>query len=652
METVLQLILALIGLGFLVFIHELGHYWVARRVGMTVEVFSIGFGKPVYSWMRSGVKWQVGWLPFGGYVKIAGMELSSNDKDPSKKDPYQISDGFYGRKPFQRILVALAGPLANFILAFLIFGIIWLTGGREKPFAEFTQRAGWVDSKSQLYAKGFRPGDIISEYNGYQLNGIKDLFYAGLTANGPIDLKGYTINSSTGQQVPFEYKIKPYQYPGSPEGLLTVGILSPASYLIYARPPGSAENNLPDGSTMKNSGIQYGDQVVWANGERVFSLEQLSSLINEPRALMTIQRGPETLLARVPRIKIDELKLDAMARGELLDWEHESGLKSKLNQLYFIPYNLNSEAVVENRLNFIDQEVSSKVFGNMPSANAIDLPLQEGDKIIAIDGYPITHSSQLFKELQEQHVQLIVSRDHSLADQNASWKQADQDFDNSANFSRIQQIASSIGTSHPIEQSGNLFLLKPVVPKTKLQAALNPEQKAWLNTEILEQRKKIEGISDPEKRDRVLRALEDSQKRLVLGITLQDKKVNYNPSPVVLFENVFVETWRTLLALFSGYLNPKWLSGPVGIVQVIQHGWSIGSKEALFWIAAISVNLGFLNLLPIPFLDGGHILFSLAEMVSGKRIKPKVLERLILPFVIIIIGFLIFVTYYDITRLF
>ncbi len=62
--NLIYILLAILGLSFLIFIHELGHYWMARRVGMRVETFAIGFGKPIYSWVRDGVKWQVGWLLF------------------------------------------------------------------------------------------------------------------------------------------------------------------------------------------------------------------------------------------------------------------------------------------------------------------------------------------------------------------------------------------------------------------------------------------------------------------------------------------------------------------------------------------------------------------------------------------------------------
>src|ERR1700730_4235279 len=96
-SNLLHIFFAILGLSFLIFIHELGHYWMARRLGMRVEVFSIGFGTPIYSWERDGVRWQIGWLLFGGYVKIAGMETGE------QQDPYAIKDGFFGKKPLDRI---------------------------------------------------------------------------------------------------------------------------------------------------------------------------------------------------------------------------------------------------------------------------------------------------------------------------------------------------------------------------------------------------------------------------------------------------------------------------------------------------------------------------------------------------------------------
>ena len=94
------------------------------------------------------------------------------------------------------------------------------------------------------------------------------------------------------------------------------------------------------------------------------------------------------------------------------------------------------------------------------------------------------------------------------------------------------------------------------------------------------------------------------------------------------------------------------MAGPVGIMQVMQTSWTMGYKEALFWLGAISLNLGIINLLPIPVLDGGHICFSLVEVVRRKPMKSKTMERFILPFLILIIIFFLYVTFNDLSRIF
>ena len=126
--SLLYIILAILGLGLLVFIHELGHYWVARKKGMKIEAFSIGFGPSIYEWQKDGVQWKLCWLLFGGYVKIAGMQKEGN------LEPSEIPEGFYSKGPWARIQVSLAGPLVNIAFAFAALTALWLLGGREKPF--------------------------------------------------------------------------------------------------------------------------------------------------------------------------------------------------------------------------------------------------------------------------------------------------------------------------------------------------------------------------------------------------------------------------------------------------------------------------------------------------------------------------------------
>jgi regulator of sigma E protease len=93
------------------------------------------------------------------------------------------------------------------------------------------------------------------------------------------------------------------------------------------------------------------------------------------------------------------------------------------------------------------------------------------------------------------------------------------------------------------------------------------------------------------------------------------------------------------------------MAGPIGIVDGLQQGWMSGVKEGLFWIGMISINLGLINLLPIPVLDGGHICFSLYEMITKKPVRAKTMERLIVPFFVLLALAFIYLTFQDVIRL-
>lgn len=652
--TFIYFILAAAALGILVFIHELGHFLMAKWVGMTVEVFSIGFGKPILKWRWNKVDWQLCWLPFGGYVKIAGMELGKKDKQ-NYNEPYEIPNGFFSKSPFKRILVACAGPFANFILAFVIFIGIWTMGGREKPFSDFTHIVGWVDPQSELFAEGLRPGDIITEYNGKPYTGPKDILYATMLGGKQIRLKGYHVDYTTKDSQPFTYTVEAYSSSKSMDGILTTGMTSGARYLIYDTLPGSVANPLPEGSPMTGSGIAYQDRIVWADGEYLFSMDQLSHIINRNKAFLTVQRGKEIFHTRQPRVFAGDLVLPQHVRNELIDWQYElqnsQQTKKRLNDLYVLPYVVNNEGYVEDTLDFIDDESKRISFPPHPYAFNREYPLQAGDRIIAVDGVSVGKGFQILELLQQHRVNVIVQRNMPVINK-MSWKLQDKTFIHDIDYPEIEKIASNIGTISSTQRVGSFELLKPIEPKPIDHFVLTEEAQDQIKKDFEQQKVEIEKIRDKNKRAQALKALEQSQHKLILGIMLQDRTVNYNPAPWVMFDSVFKETWQTLKALVSGYLNPKWISGPIGIVQVLHHGWAVGIGEALFWVAAISVNLGFLNLLPVPVLDGGYICLALWEMITRRRLKAKTMERLIIPFVVLLIGLLVFLTFQDITRLF
>src|SRR5437899_11064266 len=118
MNTVLGIVLVL---GVMILVHEWGHFIVARLFGVRVDVFSIGFGPRLFGWKRGVTDYRVSAIPLGGYVRMAGQDLS--DVDAGEQKPTGAPDELMSKKRWQRALISLAGPVVN-----LIFPLFLLTG--------------------------------------------------------------------------------------------------------------------------------------------------------------------------------------------------------------------------------------------------------------------------------------------------------------------------------------------------------------------------------------------------------------------------------------------------------------------------------------------------------------------------------------------
>ena len=153
------ILIAFLGmLGPVVFFHELGHYSVARLFGIPAESFSIGFGRELVGWTdRRGTRWKIGWLPLGGYVKFVGDMSPASEPGDLEHVPEELRHRVFQVKPvWQRFLVVLAGPAANFVLAILIFTAFFSLVGTPQ-----TNVIGDVVAKSSAASAGIMPGDRI-----------------------------------------------------------------------------------------------------------------------------------------------------------------------------------------------------------------------------------------------------------------------------------------------------------------------------------------------------------------------------------------------------------------------------------------------------------------------------------------------------------
>src|ERR1043166_1037522 len=165
----------LLVLGIVVFVHEWGHYIVAKLCGVKIESFSIGFGPEIFGVNdRSGTRWKVSLLPLGGYVKMFGDAdpASSGPADKIQEmTPAQRKQAFYFKPVWQRALVVFAGPAINFIFTFLVFFFLFVTEG--EPFTP--PRVGSIMEGSPAAHAGLRPGDTILKINNVAIRRFEDI---------------------------------------------------------------------------------------------------------------------------------------------------------------------------------------------------------------------------------------------------------------------------------------------------------------------------------------------------------------------------------------------------------------------------------------------------------------------------------------------
>jgi regulator of sigma E protease len=159
-------------LGILVSIHELGHYFAARWAGIKVEAFSIGFGPALKSWVdRRGTVWKICALPLGGYVKMYGMSPDARAEAEAAGEVFNEREAYSAKPVAKRAIVAAAGPVANFLLAIVLFGALLATVGKQIPLPV----VGEVVANTAAANAGLQPGDEIRAVDGTPIATFLDL---------------------------------------------------------------------------------------------------------------------------------------------------------------------------------------------------------------------------------------------------------------------------------------------------------------------------------------------------------------------------------------------------------------------------------------------------------------------------------------------
>jgi len=242
--------------GAAVFVHELGHYLVARWCGLKIEAFAVGFGPKIFGWTKNGIEYSMRWIPAGGYVKLPQMVTSEAiEGKNTSTEPVPPAD------PWARILVAAAGPFMNVVFAFLIALLIYVVG---LPILVNPSFIGEVDPASPEGKLGIQEGDRIVVLNDQPVRSWQDVIYE--TATARTNVLSVVIERDGAR--------KTYQLTTrtSPAGLKWLN-LDPREHPVV----GAVEGGMP----AAKAGLQPGDKILSVNGVPVPSRDQMIDIISK-----------------------------------------------------------------------------------------------------------------------------------------------------------------------------------------------------------------------------------------------------------------------------------------------------------------------------------------------------------------------------------
>ncbi len=325
--------------GILVFLHEFGHFMVAKYAGIRVEVFSLGFGPRLVGWRSGGTDYRISLVPLGGYVKMLGeeaeMELVADPRDGTAADETEPasseppSDSFTSKTRWQRFLVMLAGGVMNLILAVLILAGVNMAGREEPAFLDMTPRlAGPVEGAPAAVA-GLARGDTVLAVDGDPMTGWEKLqqavlFNPGRTLTFSVEREGELLDISVAVSLP------PEELPQARYRIGYAGLGVPA-YDVQIR-------RVVEDSAADRAGLQEGDFLLEVAGEAVLGNQDVAEIISArpgQDTLVKVRRGDAVFeLQTTPENRDDKglLGVDTGPEVRLVEYSAGAALKASVSQ--------------------------------------------------------------------------------------------------------------------------------------------------------------------------------------------------------------------------------------------------------------------------------------------------------------------------------
>ncbi len=603
-----RILQVIFGIGLVIFVHEAGHFIAARMCGVRADVFSLGFGPRMFGFKRGGTLYQVAWLPLGGYVKMAG-EFPDASRTPAP-------DELQGKSVGQRFFIYSGGVIMNVIFALLVFPLVLSSGVPVlRPIIAAPAQG------TPAWHAGLPAGTEILAVDGDE---VYDFFHipneVALSSAGPIDFAVRYPGSATTEHL----SITPVY--SSRGGFRQIGVgpgVDPQHIL-----------RVVEESAASAAGLRSGDQLL--------------AVLDTPDGLSLVRQ---------------------------LDWSLRDGRAVTLRVLR------NAEELQIH----VDPSVEStedRFFGIEPLSNLIKdlrpspwinrLGLVKGARLLQIDGHTILNSADLGDALRDRSssgplLVLLQPADSALPPIQVECPSRPTDLEvvaierdvflgydpNSALASAMDEGAAlaaglQIGDQIRSVDGKSVSTWQEVLKITRDRAE---EEGA---TQFTLDRRDAAGVTQA-----VTLAIQPAlQQRPQYGIGLEGASGIYQTESFMgsiragteASWRFLTDSWLTLKKMFLREVSTENLGGVITI-GAVSYDWAAqGWAKLFFFLCMLSINLAFINVLPIPVLDGGHLAFCIVEAIKGSPVSERTLGYSQVVGLVVILTLTIYVTYQDILR--
>jgi regulator of sigma E protease len=702
-EGLVAIAKAALGLSFVVFLHELGHFLAAKWCDVHVTTFSIGFGPaiPGCSFRRGETTYKLALFPLGGYVQMVGQVDGDEASDGSEDDPRSYRNKTVG----QRMLIISAGVIMNVILAIVCFVVVFRGPGKDRMAGVI----GTIDTGAPAFKYGLRSGAEILKIGETDNPYFENLMVRVMAAlpGEKLEFISKRPDDSRAQDL----WIEPRNDSEKGDKKFVIGLVPPDSTQLLPKRYAAGElksPSRPDSAAAQASPpFEFGDHIIaTTDPENPTTIKELR---DDPRfpnhgrrdffELMERfqQLAGKSFIVRVQRANgkdVADITLPPtfyQTLGVRMQMGHITGRRDGSPA--------DKAGILINRKN----DSGSLLHGDLIQK----VQIQEADGTTTtydeknLDPERLPFQLRQWAERQEKakvaepwHVTLTVARDKDVGEaaQRLESKTLELTWDNSWRFDRMQPMGLS--SPQAIPELGLAYQIKPIVaevfpdpvqdnplrvgdaikeirtyflePKgANTKVPLKEEGEQWARVASFLQMPGIEKV--------VLKVWRNQQLEDVTVYPAQDKTWPTAENGLVFMQDMrrqkaantveavslgFSDTWDSMKQVFQnlrgmiiGTISPENLGGPVTIARVAYRVAGMDFWEFVFFLGLISVNLAVINFLPIPVLDGGHMVFLLYEKVRGKPASEGVRIGATYAGLALILCLMVFVLYLDISRL-